>query len=64
MTQFGIDFPTKKFRDWKHKQQQRLRGNFQHAGREGERHYVELGIRYKQLALINFLDVPHSELNS
>ena len=67
-TQFAIDFPVKKIKCWKADQIQRLKGNFQQGmGHDGEvvrRNYERSGYRYKQLALINFLDVPHSELNS
>ena len=60
-TQFGIDFPRRTVQVWKCTQQQRLKGNFQFRERQN---YEKSGYRYKQLALINFLGLPRSQLNS
>ena len=64
-TQFRVDFPSKKFGDWKYVQSKRLRGIFTNKTGEGERHYLSSppGVRYKQLELLDFLGVPHSQLN-
>ena len=62
-TQFAIDFPAKKFKSWRENNVQYLKGNFQ-RGNGGAANYEKTGYRYKQLALIGFLGVPRSQLNS
>lgn len=64
-TQFRVDFPSKKFGDWKAVESARLRGIHKNKTWKGERHYLSNppGVRYKQLELLDFLGVPRSQLN-
>ena len=65
-SRFKIDFPAKKFYQWLYIEQCRLKGNFRNTDRSQDirKNYRERGSRYKQLAMLNYLGVPHSQLNS